>query len=853
MFKLLSSLFVVLFVLSNNVAKCHTYDSIKGRASTTYVLLISIGNYPKESTWPNSNSSEDISNISSFIKKFSSSNNIQKILQDKNATKKNIVESIKNVITKISVDDNVYFHFSGAGFQVPDPTNTEVDGKDEVFMPYDAPSILKVQDDIKKGKTPDLSHCLVDNELANYINIIRKKLGSSGQFLFTIDAPDFGPVEANSLTALGRGGFLEVIVETLNTAPIIMITSSHENESPFTVRSKSDSFTRYFSIALKTYADNLISREDISYRAFFSHLSMILVSMAAINHPTITGEIDENYLFNSSPSLSLDKKRNPIDKDARLFILSIGISTYKSTYTFDNCDEDARLFTQTIKEAFEKHSKAKIQTYELLNDTATKEAIYKAINEIIIQAKDNDIFAFFFAGFTNQPQSAGGEFAETWFYPHTKKRVSIDNRYGFIEEEMITLTDLKKLLDYLKCDKQLLFTEAGPSMNFKREFVKSMIKTSPVIADIVKRNRVIVVPVTTGLDNTTCEGRVDHGPGLYYFDKLKTVGVNLFDLFASNKATRQNVLFRYGQLQNECKSPDYDYMSFFFEKEFVEDLQYYFSKDETFSKTNRGGIVENEKPEPPPVIKKKYALLIGTDIFNNNGWGRLSNPINDARAIADTLSRLFGYKTKILKNPGFGEIYRALYEYNSILKEDDQFLLYIAGHGHFDKTIYQDGFIVANDSRALKADTFLTSYIPFNQLRIITDNFKARQVMVLLDVCFSGAFDDNEELVGNNNYNLSTKLDNRSVNKKLQMVTRKYITAGSRIEEVPDNFKGGHSPFAWFLLDGLRRAAKEKKYISSGMLFKFIQAYLEDTVPLQSGYGKDQLRLGSEFIFMSNQ
>jgi hypothetical protein len=124
--------------------------------------------------------------------------------------------------------------------------------------------------------------------------------------------------------------------------------------------------------------------------------------------------------------------------------------------------------------------------------------------------------------------------------------------------------------------------------------------------------------------------------------------------------------------------------------------------------------------------------------------------------------------------------------------------------------------------------------------------------MVLLDVCFSGAFDDNAEtLSGNINYNLTGKLNDRTVSKKLLMTTRKYITAGSKTEEVGDDYNGEHSPFAYFLLEGLRRAAKEKKYLSSGMLFKFIQSYLEDTIPLQAGFGKDQERSGSEFIFIA--
>jgi hypothetical protein len=78
-----------------------------------------------------------------------------------------------------------------------------------------------------------------------------------------------------------------------------------------------------------------------------------------------------------------------------------------------------------------------------------------------------------FCRFTNEPKTVEGNFQETWFYPKIDARVDIESRKGVNEKEILTLTELKKLFDYLKCDKQLLFTEAGLTENFKREFVKS--------------------------------------------------------------------------------------------------------------------------------------------------------------------------------------------------------------------------------------------------------------------------------------------------------------------------------------------------------------------------------------------
>lgn len=540
-------------------------------------------------------------------------------------------------------------------------------------------------------------------------------------------------------------------------------------------------------------------------------------------------------------------------KKERLFILSIGISNYTGPYAFANCDDDAVLFTRVMKTSWV--DTASVKTWLLLNSSATKQAILKAINEIIEQANDEDVFAFFFAGFTNEPRNKDGSYKETWFYPQTNTKVDMESRAGIEENDIVTLKELKKLFDYIKSDRQLLFTEAGPSENFKREFIRSMIKTNPVLSEIRKRNRVIIVPDKFGWDALDCNGQaIKHGPGLYFFSQVagnKRVGnENIFDLFSADGSRRRNVVYQFRTEQFKCRYKE-QYISFFFEKEFVEDLQYYFTKDLPAKVDTRGA---GEKEEDQKIISPgngtRHALVIGTDKFSS--WLPLRNPVNDASSIGDTLTNLFGYKVKFLKNPSVKEIYNSLYTYRNILQENDQFILYLAGHGYYDSTIFKDGFIVTADSKPLRADTFLTSYIPFNQLRTITDNFKAKQIMVLLDVCFSGAFNDADgSLEGNINYNLTGKLTDRSVDRKLQLVTRKYITAGSKTEEVADDYNGVHSPFAYFLLEGLRRAAKEKKYLSSGMLYKFIQSYLEDTVPLQAGFGKDQERSGSEFIFIA--
>ncbi|MDB5223474.1 MAG: hypothetical protein JWN83_2141 [Chitinophagaceae bacterium] len=838
----LAVLFSFSFIL---ISVAHPFKN-NGIAHPTYALIISIGSYAEQPSWPKVNSREDADNIEYFIKRFASDPIID-ILRDEQATKKNIVNSLNAILKNAGEGDAVYLHFSGGGFQL------QTDTLKQVFMPFDAPSVEDVTDAVMNNKTPDLSYAIIDYELINIIQRIRKKIGVSGQCFFTMDASHFGPKNSNPQSILGRGGFLQISDSEAGLSPFIMITSCLNKEESYFVGDK-EPLQRSFSLAIKKYCSSLKLQQLVKYSNLFSGIKQQMAIIAPGQTPAIAGVVERNVLggvVTTDIKIPGDKKSNNISRDSRLFILSIGISNYTAAAgIFSNCSKDAELFADKMNKSFLQQGGGVSKTWLLLDRSATKDSIIKAINQIINEAKDDDVFAFFFAGLTNQPLNKNGQYEETWFYPSISKMVSPFDRSGINESDVLSLQNVKKLFDYIKCDKQLLFTEAGPSENFKREFVKSMIKSNPVISDIRKRNRVIIVPDGIGLDDVNCNGKIDHGPGLYFFTLLIDNNANIFDLFSDVTFKRENVVYEFRNQQFKC-SFKRQYINFFFEKQFVEDLQYYFTKDVSL-KTNTRGAGENETDDKDSKtsIGNKYALVIGTDKFST--WNQLQNPVNDAFSVADTLSGLFGFKTTVLKNPTLKQIYNSLYAYRNILQENDQFLLYLAGHGYYDSTIFRDGFIVTADSKALWADTFLTSYIPFNQLRNITDNYRAKQIIVLLDVCFSGAFSDNDESLGGNiNYNLTGRLTDKTLGKKLQMTTRKYITAGSKTEEVGDDYNGQHSPFAYFLLEGLRRAAKEKKYLSSGMLYKFIQSYLEDTVPLQAGFGKDQEKSGSEFIFIA--
>lgn len=69
------------------------------------------------------------------------------ILLDKDATKENMVESIKKIVADTGRDDIAVITYSGHGTWTPDEDDDEADGRDEALCPYDITSGNILKDD----------------------------------------------------------------------------------------------------------------------------------------------------------------------------------------------------------------------------------------------------------------------------------------------------------------------------------------------------------------------------------------------------------------------------------------------------------------------------------------------------------------------------------------------------------------------------------------------------------------------------------------------------------------------------------------------------------------------------------
>ncbi|MFH0991060.1 MAG: caspase family protein [bacterium] len=239
-----------------------------------------------------------------------------------------------------------------------------------------------------------------------------------------------------------------------------------------------------------------------------------------------------------------------------------------------------------------------------------------------------------------------------------------------------------------------------------------------------------------------------------------------------------------------------------------------------------------------------YALMFASDRYNE--WPPLINPINDARTIKKELSDSYGFECPLIENPTLDTVFSTLREYTKKqFGPNDQLLIFIAGHGHFDED-FKEGFIVTSDSKS--NDLSRKTYISHERLRSIIDAIPCQHILLIMDVCFGGTFDRSIAMGiskgGDNEY--SDISDPEFILRKMKYKTRIYLTSGGK-SYVPDGRPGQHSPFARKFLDALRGFGGRDKILT----LKEILVYLERVNP-EPRYGEfGGNEPGSDFLLIA--
>jgi uncharacterized caspase-like protein len=197
---------------------------------------------------------------------------------------------------------------------------------------------------------------------------------------------------------------------------------------------------------------------------------------------------------------------------------------------------------------------------------------------------------------------------------------------------------------------------------------------------------------------------------------------------------------------------------------------------------------------PPPAAASAFgryhALVIGNQTYQY--LARLKTPLADARAVAEMLRTEYAFQdVRLLLDATRAEMVRALDAVRRELTEDDNLLIYYAGHGWLDQEAdrgYWLGVDAESDTRA----NWLSNADITDTLRAL----RAKHVLIVADSCYSGSLVRDAGI---------RSLDATDLVRLARKRARTVLTSGGA-EPVMDEGGGGHSVFARAFIETLRAA-----------------------------------------------
>lgn len=200
------------------------------------------------------------------------------------------------------------------------------------------------------------------------------------------------------------------------------------------------------------------------------------------------------------------------------------------------------------------------------------------------------------------------------------------------------------------------------------------------------------------------------------------------------------------------------------------------------------------KPNVPNVNFGKYhALIIGNNAYTE--FPSLKTPVNDAWAIAQVLEENYGFKTQVLINADRRAVLETINTYLKKLTEDDNFLLYYAGHGELDEQNNEGYWLPVDAGTGSRTD-----WISNNDITQLINVMTAKHIMVIADSCYSGTLTRGVRVTIEGGKSAAKQAE--WYKKVSHFKSRTALTSGGT-KPVQDGGGGDHSIFANSLLQTL--------------------------------------------------
>jgi len=231
---------------------------------------------------------------------------------------------------------------------------------------------------------------------------------------------------------------------------------------------------------------------------------------------------------------------------------------------------------------------------------------------------------------------------------------------------------------------------------------------------------------------------------------------------------------------------------------------------------------------------KFYAIIIGVSDYDDPQIPDLmGEPTKDAQKLYDILTQKYIFEAqhvKLLKNPSYKKIVRSFDDFAKKVTENDNLLIFYAGHGDYDEKT-NIGYWLPADAEMGYTDAWL-----YNS--VLVDNIKkinSKHTLLLADACFSGSIFQSRSLLRNASV---------SVQKKYKLKSRNAITSGT-LKTVPNK-----SVFFKYLSDRLQN--NEKQFMTASELFQKIEIPVGNNSPNMPQFGDIKYvgDEGGDFVFI---
>ncbi len=229
---------------------------------------------------------------------------------------------------------------------------------------------------------------------------------------------------------------------------------------------------------------------------------------------------------------------------------------------------------------------------------------------------------------------------------------------------------------------------------------------------------------------------------------------------------------------------------------------------------------------------KYYALVIAVQEYDDPNINDLEHPIEDATRFINTISSEYNFNKediKFLKNPTKADIIGTLHHMRSQVTNQDNLLIYYAGHGHWDEEM-TTGYWLPRDA----ARDNPVNWLPNTDLTNYLNVLKTKHTLLIADACFSGGIFKSRAAFNNV----------MAVEQLYKLSSRKALTSGT-LSEVPDK-----SVFIEYLIKRLDQ--NTKKYLPSEQLYSSLKEAVMNNSQNIPQYGTIQNvgDEGGDFIFI---